>query len=260
MGSQFNVFSWRLVNRSRYAYITDSTDLRPTIRPPDLRSSLPTLDARRKRKLKDLEDTGPPQDCGPIGLSNNQASYSHQTFCPRCAKIDFSKIVPTAWSTSSVRLGKFSQIGLEPSCPLCNLFSSMVARFADYMSNDDWIFYLCPSYTSRIYGMDWRWKPTIPGIERTVSFSILDEYAYRDVSRISQPVSIRATGWMSPIATSETASRFNARLLKAAFDFKLVRAWLDSLPYKVMYLPKSTTNAVITSYRLRQSYNRSSCI
>jgi hypothetical protein len=109
---------------------------------------------------------------------------------------------------------------------LCNLFSSMAARVVDGVS-DDWIFYLCPFYTSRIYGADWTWSVGLRGIDEIISFSVLDERTFRDNSRVSQPEFIRATGWMSPATASRTVPKFSARLLKPSIDIETVRTWLD---------------------------------
>jgi hypothetical protein len=142
----------------------------------------PLFVSSRKRKPEYLEDvpTGAQQDPSSAESSSSDASILNSTFCSRCANIDFHKIVLEKWNTSSVRLGSFSRISLESSCRLCSLFSFIVTKFVDDVSEDDWIFYLYPFYTSRIYAANWSWKPVTAGVEETVSFAILDERTFRE--------------------------------------------------------------------------------
>jgi hypothetical protein len=228
-GREFNIFCWRFRNRSRHQYFTESTDLRGAIRAADLWSPLESIVNPRKRKLKLLEDAdvSAQQNCSLVESSDQQGSMPSPAFCSRCARIDFGKIAPAAWNATSFRLGTFSCIGLESSCPLCNLFSSMVTKFVDDVTEDEWIFYLCPFYTSQIYGANWRWNPIGAGVDETISFAILDERTFREGSRVCQPEMIRATGWMSPTQTPGNFPKFNARLLNATVDFTVLRAWLD---------------------------------
>jgi hypothetical protein len=63
----------------------------------------------------------------------------------------------------------------------------MVTKFVDDVSEDDWIFCLCPFYTSRIYAANWSWNPVTAGVEETVSFAILDDVHFaRGTGHVSQ--------------------------------------------------------------------------
>ena len=123
---------------------------------------------------------------------------------------------------------------MDAACPTCKLFSCLVAKYAETVS-DDWKFYLCLFPTSALYGVDWTWEPDVPGVEKTLSFSILDEDTFVDESRVCQPEFIRAVGCISPLelhlATKENTARFGARLLGPSVDFSVIKSWLNYCEY-----------------------------
>jgi hypothetical protein len=255
-GKEYDYFAWQFWDRSRYDYFTESSDLHQAIIRPGTWSAIPGLIASwtgnpkllegadsgpqrndwspgQKRKLEVLEGSdsspqgSPPRKKRNLGVPENAVGGSQQDYGPiELSNNSQAWKILTDWRTSSVKLGKFSQITLEPSCPLCNLFSCITDRFNN-VSDEDWIFYLCPFYTSKLYAVDWRWSPSIPEIYETVSFCILDERTFQDTSRASQQELVRASGWISPAATSGTDRQFTARWLNPFIEFENLRAWLN---------------------------------
>ena len=226
---EYNRFCWRLSDRSMYHYFVKTSDLHQEPRRRDDWSS-----------LEELLD--PRKECGRQSfVVSTQESQEHQEIetlhrllCPRCAGIDFASMDPSDWR-SSVCLGSFSEIVMDAACPTCKLFSCLVAKYAETVS-DDWKFYLCPFPTSALYGVHWTWEPDVPGVEKTLSFSILDQKTFVDESRVCQPEFIRAVGVY--ITTRTTSShRGKHREIWCSVTRTVRRFWRHQVVAELLRIP-----------------------
>ena len=166
--------------------------------------------------------------------------------CGSCSSIDFSKIQPgpAVWKKTALRLGTLSQFTVDPDCLLCQLFASMASlayapTTSDSQTVDDITFYLCSFYTSAMYSHNWRNSRTLRGLQKSVSFAIIDELVLHDredlftkerkMSHALWPsrTSIERSGWLSPAQKAGEEQRFAARVLESQADLGTVRRWLE---------------------------------
>ena len=166
--------------------------------------------------------------------------------CGSCSSIDFSKIQPgpAVWKKTALRLGTLSQFTVDPDCLLCQLFASMASlayapTTSDSQTVDDITFYLCSFYTSAMYSHNWRNSRTLRGLQKSVSFAIIDELVLHDredlftkerkMSHALWPsrTSIERSGWLSPAQKADEETRFGARVLESQADLETVRRWLE---------------------------------
>ncbi|KAE9363328.1 HET-domain-containing protein [Stipitochalara longipes BDJ] len=183
----------------------------------------------------------------PKPTKNGYPSASQgQHLCESCSSIDFNKIQPEPgiWKKTALKLGTLSQFTVDPDCLLCQLFASMASlayapNTSDSMTVDDITFYLCSFYTSAMYSHNWRNSRTIRGLQKSVSFAIIDEHVFHDrddsftkerkMSHALWPsrTSIERSGWLSPVQKAREERGFAALTLKSQTDMDSVKRWLD---------------------------------
>jgi hypothetical protein len=90
--------------------------------------------------------------------------------------------------------------------------------------------YLFPFNTSHIQGHKWIYSQMLQGVSVSTSFAIVetgDIKAFEGGNAWGMQNTIKASGWISPVACSTYGSCFGGRELDEMVDFAVVKVWLD---------------------------------
>ena len=221
-------FAWNLGKRSRHDHFARLTPLHNYKR-------------RDKECCSSLESTtwlSFKPNCSSHSISHEdqrpaRIHNSNLELCQRCEEIDFCRMVSEVddWDSSATHLGNYRDIIFDQQCPMCNLFSDLLANYRENIIDPKWDFHLVSFPTSALYGNNWTWEMPPEDVEQTISFSIIDDATFRDVSRVRQPEYIRAVGCLSPVVSDECFEIFGARLIGPNVDFEVVKSWLNYCDY-----------------------------
>jgi len=110
---------------------------------------------------------------------------------------------------------------------------------SDSQTVDDITFYLCSYHTSAMYSHNWRNSRTLRGLQKSISYAVIDEHVLHDTDdsfskerKMSHALwpsrtSVERSGWLSPAQGTLPERRFEAMVLKSQVDLNSVRRWLD---------------------------------
>lgn len=202
-------------------------------------------DGRRPLPRTTSSSTGD-RDIPKPATNGYPSVYQGHHLCESCSSIDFNKIQPGPgiWKKAALKLGTLSQFTVDPDCLLCQLFASMASlayapNTSDSRTVDDITFYLCSFHTSAMYSHNWRNSRTLRGLQKSVSFAIIEEHVLHDTDdsfskerKMTHALwpsrtSIERSGWLSPAQRTGVEQRFAARVLKSQVDLDIVSRWLN---------------------------------